>query len=233
MDWWWWLIPGFLALVGGITLLAGLGAVFGGRPISGLLRTVGGGAVAAAGVIAGLVGMDVQTYQRLTFERPVATIRTEQIGPRHFSAELTEPPSEVYPDGRAGIYDLYGDEWRVEARVLKWEPWANVLGLDSQYQLDRLSGRYIETEDELNARRSVHSLRPPRDPRLERWWIDAWRLGRRFPFLGEAVDTLYGSGAAMPMVDGGEYEVWITQTGLIARPANPAAEEATLGGGWW
>lgn len=232
MVWWWWIIPAFLALVGGITLLAGLGAFFGGRPVSGLLRAVGGGAVAAGAVIAGLAGMDVQTYQRLTFERPVATIAVERVGPQRFTAELTQPPSETYPEGLTETYDIAGDEWRIEARVLKWKPWANILGLDSQYQLDRLSGRYIDTEDELTAERSVHDLRPPIDPRLERWRVDVWRMGRRFPFLGEAVDTLYGSGASMPMVDGGEYEVWITQSGLIARPANPAAEEAALGGGW-
>lgn len=48
----------------------------------------------------------------------------------------------------------------------------------------------------------------------------------------EAVDTLYGSAAYMPMADGATYEIWLTQSGLIARPANPAANTATTGGGW-
>jgi hypothetical protein len=34
----------------------------------------------------------------------------------------------------------------------------------------------------------------------------------------------------MPMRDGAEYEVWITQSGLIARPSNPAANEASSSG---
>jgi hypothetical protein len=34
----------------------------------------------------------------------------------------------------------------------------------------------------------------------------------------------------MPMADGAKYEVWITQSGLIARPTNEAARAASAGG---
>lgn len=222
LVWWWWIIPAFLGLVGAVTLIAGAGALFGGRPVSGLLRMIGGaGAAAAAGFVA-LAGMNVQTYARLTHERPVATLSLDQLGPQHFEAELSLPETEGRPASRR-TYEIHGDEWRIEARVLRWKPWANVLGLDSQYQLDRLSGRYIETEDERTAERSVHDLRPESR-------VDLWALGRRYGILSNAVDTLYGSGAAMPMADGAEYEVWITQSGLIARAANSEAEEAAAGG---
>ena len=46
----------------------------------------------------------------------------------------------------------------------------------------------------------------------------------------DAVDTLYGGGAYMPMADGAEYEVWITQSGLVARPTNEAARQASSEG---
>ena len=52
--------------------------------------------------------------------------------------------------------------------------------LDSQYQLDRLSGRYIRTEDELNAQRSAYDLRPTEENQ-----IDLWALGRQYDILGE------------------------------------------------
>jgi hypothetical protein len=32
------------------------------------------------------------------------------------------------------------------------------------------------------------------------------------------------------MADGAKYEVWITQSGLIARPVNDAARNASAGG---
>lgn len=223
LVWWWWIIPAFLGLVGVITLAAGAGAFFGGRPFSGLLRMIGGAGAAAAGGFVALAGMNVQTYARLTYERPIATISLDQVGPQHFSAQLDYPEGAQVPADQPASYDIHGDEWRIEARVLRWKPWANVLGLDSQYQLDRLSGRYISTEDELNARRSAYDLRPASR-------VDLWALGREYDILSSAVDTLYGSGAAMPMADGAEYEVWITQSGLIARPANPQAEQASAGG---
>ena len=34
----------------------------------------------------------------------------------------------------------------------------------------------------------------------------------------------------MPMADGANYEVWITQSGLVARPDNDAARAASAGG---
>jgi hypothetical protein len=34
----------------------------------------------------------------------------------------------------------------------------------------------------------------------------------------------------MAMRDGATYEVWITQSGLVARPTNAAAREASAGG---
>ena len=225
LVWWWWILPAILGLAGIVTLVAGLGAFFGGRPVSGLLRMIGGAGVGAAAGFVALAGMNVQTYARLTYERPVATITLDQVGPQHFTANLELPETEARPEGARETYDIYGDEWRIEARVLKWKPWANVLGLDSQYQLDRLSGRYIATEDELNARRSAHDLRPSTENQ-----VDLWALGRQHDILINAVDTLYGSGAAMPMADGAQYQVWITQSGLIARAVNPQAEEAAASG---
>ncbi len=223
LVWWWWIIPTFLGFVGLVTLVAGAGAFFVGRPFSGLLRMIGGAGAGAAAAFVALAGMNVQSYARLTYERPVATLTLEQVGPQHFNATLdlpegVEPPAEAPP-----VYEIYGDEWRVEARVLKWRPWANILGLDSQYQLDRLSGRYISTEQELNGRRSVYDLRPASR-------LDLWAVAREQEILSGAVDTLYGSGAAMPMADGARYEVWITQSGLIARAVNPQAEQASAGG---
>jgi hypothetical protein len=118
---------------------------------------------------------------------------------------------------------MYGDEWRIEARVLKWKPWANVLGLNAQYKLNRLAGEYIDTEAELTARRSVYDLGAS-----PKGGVDIWALARQDKAY-HAVDALYGSAALMPMADGAKYEIWITQSGLIARPINPAASQATTG----
>ncbi|MDB5431299.1 MAG: hypothetical protein JWP35_2415 [Caulobacter sp.] len=225
MIWWWWIIPGLIALFALVIVVRGLIGLFTGRPFSGLGGMIAGGLLMAIVGAVLLGGLDVQTYSRLTYERPVATIAVHQLGPKLFEATLTQPPPEGFEPTPAKAYQIHGDEWRIEARVLKWKGWANVLGLDTQYRLDRLSGRYDATDDELHAERSVYDLRP--DPPSQ---VDLWAMARKYSRFAPVVDTLYGSGAAMPMADGATYEVWITQSGLLARPTNEKAREASATG---
>ena len=229
MVWWWWIAPAVVGLIGLVLVLKGLGALFRGRAISALFGLLGGGGfLLAAGLVATLA-LNVQTYGRLTYERPVATIETRQLGPQYYQVSVTEPENGEALPARTQSYTVHGDQWRIEAQVLKWKPWANVLGLDSQYRLDRLSGRYDLIEQEINAPRSVHALAPREQLDLP-WRISAWDTARRYRRYVDAVDTLYGGGAYMPMADGGRYEVWLTQGGLVARPVNDAAKTAAAGG---
>lgn len=229
MVWWWWVLPAVVGALGGVVLLSGLGSLLKGRILGGLFGSLIGGGAAAAAVAAALLGLNLQTYARLTHERPVATVQLRQLGPQLFEAAVTQPTAV---DGQSAtqVYPLHGDEWRIEAQVLRWKPWAQVLGLDTQYRLDRLSGRYRTVEQELNATRSVHALTGGDEAGALPWRLDAWDLARRYRRHVNAVDTLYGGAAYMPMADQARYEVWITQSGLIARPANEAARDASAGG---
>lgn len=228
MVWWWWIAPCVVGLAGLVLLAQGLGAVFRGRWGRGLPAGAGGAGLAAAAAIAGLLALDVQTYGRLTDERPVAAIETRRLGPQYFEVTVIQPDRGEAAPALTNLYPLHGDEWRIEAQVLKWKPWANVLGLDAQYRLDRLSGRYRSVEQELNAPRSVHALGGQPSPLP--WRISLWDTARRYRAWVRPVDTLYGGAAYMPMADGARYEVWITQSGLVARPANEAARAASAGG---
>lgn len=230
MIWWWWILPAVVGALGLILVLSSLGGLFRGRVFSGLFGTAFGGAAIFAAAVAALAGMNIQTYGRLTYERPVATLQLKQLGPQYFEATVVQPAMGESQPATTAVYPLHGDEWRVEAQVLKWKPWANVLGLDSQYRLDRLSGRYQSIEQEINATRSVHSLRPVEDNGPLPWRVDVWDAARKYRKWVDPVDTLYGGAAYMPMAEGARYEVWLTQSGLIARPANEQARNASAGG---
>ena len=225
MVWWWWILPGVVAVIGLAFALSGLGWMFRGRPFKGGRGVLGGAVFLGLGAIFGLLGLNVQTYHRLTYERPVATIEITQKGPQLFDAVVTEPPTEQDPEGSVRTFEVHGDDWRMEARVLRWKPWANVLGLDSQYRLDRFSGRYTDTQQELTGERSAYDIRPTRQS-----GIDLWSTAREYSRYAPVVDTLYGSGAYMPMANGARYEVRITQNGLIARPTNEIGAEAASSG---
>lgn len=233
MFWWWWIAPTALGILGALILIGGLTSLFRGKLVGGLFGTAGGGVLLAGALAGALLGQNIQTYARLTYERPVATLSIRQLAPQYYEATVTRPASGDQP-AQTGVYPIHGDEWRMEAQVLKWKPWANVVGLDSQYRLDRLSGRYQDIDLERTGARSVHALsggEPETGPLAALpWSLSVWDTARKYRRYVDAVDTLYGSAAYMPMADGATYEVWITQSGLIARPTNEQARAASAGG---
>src|ERR1700691_46090 len=188
-------------------------------------RRLTGGAVGGATALvlfllaagAGLIAVDLQTYQRLTYEKPAAELQLTRTGEREFNAVLT------YPTGEHAGFTLHGDDWQIDARVLKWHGIADLLGFNAAYRLERISGRYASIEDEQRQPRSVYSLNPP-----ER--VDLWSLVRSYRSWVPWVDALYGSATYLPMADGALYQINVSQSRLIARPLNQAAREAV--GNW-
>jgi hypothetical protein len=128
-----------------------------------------------------------------------------------------------YPSGERANFALRGDEWQVDARVLKWHAFANLLGFDTAYRLERLSGRYTRAEDEVAQPRTVYALNPPQR-------IDPWDLVHRYHSWIPWIDAFYGSATFLPMADGALYEIQVSQSGLIGRPLNQAARDAV--GSW-
>ncbi|HEX4504742.1 MAG TPA: hypothetical protein VH722_03350 [Alphaproteobacteria bacterium] len=231
MPSWWWILPALAGLLAVGLLAGGISAVARRRPYWAAGELLTGGTLLALAAVILLLGLDIQTFSRLTYERPVATLALHRTGDNQFEATLaqedTVTPSfalgAAYTPPASKTYPLSGDEWRVEARVLKWKPWANMLGLDALYRLDRLSGEYADTAQEQTAPRSAYDLRPANG---------SGGLGAVSARLHRArlVDTVYGSAALMPMADGAQYSLAMTQTGLVARPANDQAVQAV--GGW-
>lgn len=161
--------------------------------------------------------LDLRAYQQVTREAPAGELDLSRIAPHQYDAVLT------YPSGAVAVFFLRGDEWQVDARFLKWQGPVNLLGFDSAFKLDRISGRYTNVEDERGQPRTVYQLHPPET-------IDLWDLARRYHRWLPWVDALYGSATFLPMADKGSYEISASQTGLIARPLNEAARDAV--GGW-
>jgi hypothetical protein len=166
---------------------------------------------------AGLVAANLFTYARLTHEQEAARVATHQLGEHRFEATLRS--SRATPKR----YELRGDEWQIDARVLKWRAMGSLLGFDTVYRLERLSGRYGDIAQERSAPRTVHAL--SEDPGM-----DLWTLARRYHQYVPVADALYGSAAYVPMAEGAEYVVSVSASGLVVRPANDAARKAV--GAW-
>jgi hypothetical protein len=170
-----------------------------------------------------LAGFALLGYRRLTAEAPVASLTTRAIGPQRYAVRID------YPDGEHRSTELSGDQWQLDARVIKWDPRAVVLGAPTLYRVERLSGRYRDVATEREAPRSVVDLAPERPLAV----LDAWNLKQRFPRWMPWLDADYGSAAYLPLVDGGRFEVSLAPAGgLVARPGDAATAEKLEAANW-
>jgi hypothetical protein len=161
-------------------------------------------ALLAGAALCGALGVGLSGYRALTREELAATVRTVPTGPKAFQAQF------AFPDGRVASYALAGDQFAVEAHILKWHPWANLLGLHTAYELDRVTGRYASLEDEQQRPRTVFSLAPERA-------IDVFEWRGRLPWLAPLVDAEYGSSTFTRADRVATYEVRVSTTGLLVR----------------
>jgi hypothetical protein len=200
------------AFLGVILFILGIQRVWRRRVLTGSLEGLVGLLLLAIAALMAAISINLYTYDRLTHESTIAEVSFQEIGPQHFGAVVTLK-------NKGEILDLRGDEWQIDARVLKWRGMAVLIGFDTLYRLDRLSGRYRDITQERTGPRTVHSL-------SEEKGLDLWMIVRRYAHWIPWVDAVYGSATYMPMVDGASYSVFISSTGLLARPSNDIARKA-------
>lgn len=200
-----------LALLGALLLFSGIGALIRLRPFRFVSRTLFGLLLLAVGALAATVAIGTYGYTALTREDVAATLLLQPTGPQKFSATVR------YPDLREVKFELAGDEVYVDAQILKWKPIANMLGLHTAYELDRIAGRYRSIEVERSAPRTIFSL--SRDKPL-----DLFDLRQRYIFLAPLLDAEYGSATYVAVSRPAELELRVSTTGLLMREIKPASQ---------
>jgi hypothetical protein len=205
----WILGAAVLLSLGLILIVAGLTALFGLHPLRFMTRTLLGLLLISLGVLEGTITIGVQGYRALTQEDLAARISVRPYAPQRFTAKLR------FPDGREDSYTISGDEIYLDARILKWHALANMLGLTTAYELDRIGGRYRDVEQERSAPRTLYTLGREKP-------VDLFALRKRYDFLGHYVDAEYGSAAFVPVSDPAELELRVSTTGLLIRPVATA-----------
>jgi CRISPR/Cas system-associated endoribonuclease Cas2 len=170
-----------------------------------------------------LLASNLHTYQRLTFEQEVAEVTFERLNEQEYRAEIKTLDSDFIR-----VVNIRGDEWQLDTQVLTWKGVATLFGLDANYRLHRISGRYIDIDEEKNSPRSVYSLVQEVElpTVIEDQNFDLWQFAHKYKSWMRWVDAAYGSAVFLPMTDSAKYSVAISRTGLIARPANKEARIA-------
>ena len=178
---------------------------FRGRRWLGTAGSAGTGALLLSlAALSGTLGVSTQGYRALTREEVAATITTVPTGPGAFQAFVE------FADGRDTTLHVMGDQVLVDADILKWRPLANVIGVHTWYELDRLSGRYVDIEDERARPRTVHSLKTEKR-------ADLFQLAQRYTLLALLVDTEYGSATYVDVSRPARFEIRVSTTGLLVR----------------
>lgn len=171
------------------------------------------GLLALAGLIA-LTAFDVYSYKQVLQEQVVATINFDRIEDQHYFAVLADK------DGKEQRVELRGDQWQLDARIVKWDGYLATLGIKPAYRLERLSGRYYDIEKETTARRTAYTVHN------SLYGVDVWKIFNTNPDWVPVIDAVYGSATYLPMKDGALFEISLSNTGLVARPINAAAKDA-------
>lgn len=159
---------------------------------------------------------DLTHYDELLEERPIASVAFDKIEEQKYLATVS-----YYIDKAPVEFEVYGDQWQIDARIIRWTGFLSALGAKPGFRLDRLSGRYYSLEDERNKPRSVYALNEQPSHQF-----DMWKIISAHGVLLPGIDASYGSAAFLPMEDAASFELSLSYSGLTAKPVNKIAQDA-------
>jgi hypothetical protein len=199
------IVCGVLSL---IFFIATIGALRRKKLLSSALRILLAALFLTLAALFGTITIATVGYRELTYEETAATVRIEPLSAKSFMAHF------IFPDGRRASYKLSGDELYVDAHILKWKPFVNILGLHTAYELDRVTGRYIDAKDELVSPRTVFLLSQDKP-------LNMFNLHQRYFFLRRLLDAEYGSATFINSDKSTIFEIKVSTTGLLIRDSRP------------
>ncbi|MCB1041859.1 MAG: hypothetical protein KDC35_02910 [Acidobacteria bacterium] len=155
----------------------------------------------------GLVQVSTLGYRALVHETKVARL---EIKPR---AAAQQFEATIYVDDQPPqVFLLAGDEVYVDAHILKWKSWANLIGMHTMYELDRIGGRYRNLNDEFEKPRTLYHLSQKKP-------VNAFIVRQRYASLAPVVDAQYGSASFVPAEKTVTYDLMLSTSGLLMREA--------------
>ncbi len=208
----WWLIPAFVGLVGILMLVAGVAKVFQAKLGSGLMRVLFGGLTLAGALIVGLIGLNLQTYAQLSKERLAGQLVLKKVSDHNFTASI-DLADDGKLRGQPVDYQITGERVHISGPVVKFKPWANVIGMDSLFKVSEVYGTYVDPN-------CTNKFTPRREG------TDECKTGDFFGCLGTSwkllnlADFSHTSDSGQLMADGAIYDIYASQDAFELKP-NP------------
>lgn len=208
-------LPLILGLVALAFLFFGLRMLLRRGWLLGWLRGMAGAGFVFLASCVGLAALDLRSYKQVEVDAPIAAVSFEQLGDQYYRATFV--PTET---GAPLQFDLRGDQWQLDARIVRWRGPLRTIGGKPGFRLDRISGRYLSIEDQRSRALTDYSLVD--QERVVDFWAWVYRHRGWVPW----VDADYNSATFIPMADGALYEVVWSSSGLVAKPLNAPAQQA-------
>jgi hypothetical protein len=183
--------------------------------------------------------LHLQTYESMRPKALIAQVHCERTGPSAYRVTLTRLPA-----GHMQVFEMSGDEWRLDVRTLVWTGRAAKLGLPDSFRLDRLSGRYLRTSlaPETTPTATSAAVAKPTPALLvpasyalsdeQEAGEDIWAQARTNSGWKDRLDARHAYGPWRPLADGARFDISMTrapgqvEVAIEARPANEAAAKA-------
>ncbi len=150
------------------------------------------------------ISVSLKGYKALTHEELAASVEIQPVSEQKFVAHFTFPDKTEYK------FELSGDELYVDAHILKWKSFANLFGLHTFYELDRVAGRYSDIEEETSKDRTVFSLGKEKI-------VNIFDLRLEYELLSFLVDAEYGSASFVNVSNSAKFNIMVSTTGLLIR----------------
>lgn len=197
--------------LGGILILIGLAFFLRPQWLLGWIKGMFVLVLVAGGLYGIAVAMELRHYQALSHMETIGSLGIDAVGDQTWRVRLDQPGQS------AQSWTINGDEWQLDARIIRFEGPFGWLGVKPGYRLERISGRYLSLDQERNGNRTVEAVG-------DESWPDLWQLDQTWnlPFM----EGLYGSATYMPLKDGALYDIRLSSSGLVAVPVNEEARAA-------
>jgi hypothetical protein len=207
-------IASVLGLFGLLALLLAASRLVAARRLAALGYALQAAVLLAAAAVAWMIAADLGSYEHRRDDRPVADLYFEQVGERHYRATLTR-----LPGGRMQVFELEGDAWRLDVRLLDFAGWARAIGLPASYRLDRLVAIERGDADSGGAETTGFALGGHDG-------LDLWEQSRQTDRWRKLIEAGYAQSSVLPMTSKARFELLIAEGRIDAHAANFAAEPA-------
>jgi len=144
-------------------------------------------------------------YSVFNQELPVARLEFVQLGEMEYLATVTSGSSCI-----ENTYPVFGDQFQLDAGFVKWKGAAVLLGFKPRFRLDRLSGRYSDTQQQNSLKTVSHDLAPD-------LVFDFFADFENNSDNSWLVDTSFGSSVYQEINPLFSYTVYATEDSLILR----------------